>query len=288
MALEEPLKKGGRYTKKEQEERRIQVYHLHFEENKSAVKIAELLNVNRNTINEDISFWHSQLCVELKTHDLADKMTKQIQRKEIQRERILETLEEAENVDEKIKLEKSISEIDNSLTNLFSNMISNGIKNLKPTVKLETVNENEIREFVRDIILADEDPDATDLYSETNLKFDFIKRTKCDVDYANNVIEKMKKDGLSLCLQSDKKGSDFLSMYTYDESKYNLSKFATLRGYLTIEEFGSIFKKRIEIKKEIVRQEEVRENKFIKKYGADESQWPEGVADKFYETDEDP
>jgi len=40
MGLVEQIKNGGRYTKKEQEERRIQVYHLHFEENKSAVQIA--------------------------------------------------------------------------------------------------------------------------------------------------------------------------------------------------------------------------------------------------------
>ena len=70
MALAEPIKKGGRYTKKEQEERKIQVYHLHFEENKSAAKIAELLNVNRNTINDDISYWHSQLAGEMKFQGL--------------------------------------------------------------------------------------------------------------------------------------------------------------------------------------------------------------------------
>ena len=56
MALSEQVKKGGRYTKKEQEERRLQVYHLHFEENTPAIRIAEMLNVNRNTINDDLRF----------------------------------------------------------------------------------------------------------------------------------------------------------------------------------------------------------------------------------------
>ena len=51
MALVGEIKKGGRYTKKEQEQRKIEVYHLHFEQDKSAVKIAELLEVNRNTVN---------------------------------------------------------------------------------------------------------------------------------------------------------------------------------------------------------------------------------------------
>ena len=69
MALVQQIKKGGRYTKKEQEERKIEVYHLHFEENKSAVKFAELLNVNRNTINEDIQYCHKQLANEFKAQD---------------------------------------------------------------------------------------------------------------------------------------------------------------------------------------------------------------------------
>ncbi len=84
MALVQQIKKGGRYTKKEQEERKIEVYHLHFEQNKPALKIAELLNVNRNTINEDIHYWHKQIAGEFKSQDLKAKRRKQIQRIEIQ------------------------------------------------------------------------------------------------------------------------------------------------------------------------------------------------------------
>jgi len=288
MALEEPIKKGGRYTKKEQEERKIQVYHLHFEENKSAAKIAELLNVNRNTINDDIIYWHSQLASEMKAQDLTAKMTKQIQRMEIQRDRLLEDLEGAENLDERIRLERFISDIDNRLVQLYSKMISSGIKNLKPTVKLEEINEDEIKEFVRDLIFEDKDPNSEDIYSENELKFEFIRRTKCDVNYANNVLEKMEKDGLVLCKPSGQMGPDFSVLSSNDFSmKYNIAKFANLRGHLTIDEIGSITSKRFEIKQEIERQEKEREDKFNKKYGADESKWPEGVADKFYYTDED-
>jgi len=145
MALAEPLKKGGRYTRKEQEERKIQVYHLHFEENKSAIKIAELLHVNRNTVNEDIRYWHLQLANEFNAQDLTAKMTKQIQRMEIQRDRLLEDLEEAEGMDEKLKLERFISDIDNRLVQLFSKMISKGITNLEPTVKLLENNEKSLK-----------------------------------------------------------------------------------------------------------------------------------------------
>ena len=285
MALVEQVKKGGRYTKKEQEERKIQVYHLHFEENKSAVKIAELLNVNRNTINDDIQYWHKQLVIEFKAQDLTAKMTKQIQRMEIQRDRLLEDLEDVESFDEKIRLEKFVAEIDNRLTQLFSKMIVSGKTSLGPTVKLEEITEDEIKEFVRDLILADVDPDSEDLYSEHDLKLHFIRRTKCDVAHADNVIEKMKRGGLVLCKQSRKK-SDYFSVMAHDFSMtYNLAKFAHLRGYLTLDDETSIFRKRAVIRQEIEKEEKEREEKFIKKYGP-KSQWSEDVTAK-YDSDED-
>ena len=39
MALVENVKKGGPYTKKEQEDRRQEVFRLHFEKRYSAVKM---------------------------------------------------------------------------------------------------------------------------------------------------------------------------------------------------------------------------------------------------------
>jgi hypothetical protein len=51
-------------------------------------------------------------------------------------------------------------------------------------------------------------------------------------------------------------------MITRDYSTvYNLAKFATLRGYLNIDDFVSISKKRDSIKQEI--EEEEREEDFI-------------------------
>jgi len=280
MALVEPVKEGGRYTKKEQEERKIEVYHLHFEENKPATKIAELLNVNRNTINDDIHYWHQQLANEFKAQDLTAKMTKQIQRMEIQRDRLLDDLEEAGNLDEKMRIEKFISEIDNRFVNLYSKMISSGITSLGPTVKLEEITEDDIKEFVRDLILGDEAPDSEDIYSEHDLKFDFIRRKKCDVAHADNVIEKMKRDGLVLCEQSRGK-HDYSALMSHDlTSTYNLAKFAHLRGYLTMEDEGSIFQKRAAIRQEIEKEEKEREEKFIEKYGP-KSQWSEEVKEMF-------
>lgn len=58
MALEQE-KKGGPYTKDERETRQKEVSRFYFEFGYSAVKIADLMKVNRNTINEDIKYLYS-------------------------------------------------------------------------------------------------------------------------------------------------------------------------------------------------------------------------------------
>ena len=62
----------GPYTKKEQEQRRSKVYNLHFEKGQSAVRIAETIKVNRNTVNEDIKYWYSQIVSDLKSSNILE------------------------------------------------------------------------------------------------------------------------------------------------------------------------------------------------------------------------
>lgn len=280
MALVEPTKKGGPYSKKEREDRRMQVYHLHFEENLSAVKIAEMLDVNRNTVNDDITFWYSQLSNALKSQDVGANIAKQIQRTDLQRERLLELLEEAKTIDEKIRIEKIISDIDSRMMQCFSKIILKGKSVLNRTVETE-IEESEIREFVRDLILHDEDPESDDLYSEDDLEFEFVSRTKCDVSYAESVIARMRDYGLGLCEQ---RNSTIFSHST----EYDLGKFADLRGYVTKNEVDSVLKKRLRAEEEADKRKRLREDKFIQKYGKDESKWPEDIQEMFYETDEMP
>lgn len=275
MALVKPIKKGGRYTVKEQEERRIQVYHLHFEENKSAVKISELLDVNRNTINGDIVYWHSQLAHEFNAQNITAKMTKQIQRMELQRDRLLEFLEGA-SMDEKFKIEKFISEIDNKLIQYYSKMIQSGMKTLEPTVKVDDIDEDEIKELVRGLVFQ-EGPE--ELHSENDLKFHFIRETKCDVKHAEHLLEQMLGDGLSLCRQTETKRDYFKSLTCDHSYTYNLEKFANLRGYVTFEELCEISKKRSKLEADIEKMDEIEE-KLIQKHG-EQSEWPEGLLEKF-------
>ena len=287
----EPEKKGGPYSKKEQEERKIKVYHLCFEENKSAVEIAELLNVNRNTINDDIKYWHQQLASEFKAQDLTAKMTKQIQRMEIQRDSLLEDLDEVENFDEKIKLERFVSDVDNRLVQLFSKMISSGKSILSPTVKLDEINDDEIKEFVRDLVLENEDPYNGDIHSEDQFKFDFIRKTKCNLKYAGMVVEKMQDLGLSIC-QAIKPypniDYDNIDSTNIDYSQqYDFGKFAYLCGYISPNEYAKGITDRLKLKGELDLLEE-KEEKFFQQYGSDQSKWTDEIRNKYHEEIEDP
>lgn len=105
-------KTGGPYTKKEQEQRSLQVFNLHFENKLSTIKIAELLSVHRNTIHDDISFWNAQILNEFKPQDLTHKIIKQIHRMELQRERLYEYFEVAKSLAEELSIERFISDID--------------------------------------------------------------------------------------------------------------------------------------------------------------------------------
>ena len=275
MALVESVKKGGRYTIKEQEERRIQVYHLHFEENRTAVKIAELLGVNRNTINGDIRYWHSQLAHEFNAQNIAAKMTKQIQRIDMQRDRLLEYLDTADS-DERDRIEKFVSDIDGKLMQYYSKMIFSGKTTLEPSIKLE-IDENQIKELVRGLIFSG---GLEEFYSENDLKFHFIHTTKCDVKHAENILEKMKLDGLGLCEQREK--MNYLRSIASDYSTtFNLEKFANMRGYVTIDELEQIVFKRLKLEAEIEKEQKDFEEKFIQKYGSDQSKWSPEILEKF-------
>ena len=86
-------KKGGPYTKQEQEKRRKKVYELYFEKGNSAVKIAQMLDVNRHTINSDINSWYTQMAAQIGGGNVGSILLKQIEKLEIQRKRLLDMLD---------------------------------------------------------------------------------------------------------------------------------------------------------------------------------------------------
>ncbi len=109
--------KRGPYTKQQLEKRKDEVYRLHFEYGYSARKIAELMKINRNTINGDIKHWYSKIA---KANDVQPESTifTILERLDIQRTRIREYLDKSANISEKIPIEKMIMDIDSKIAQI--------------------------------------------------------------------------------------------------------------------------------------------------------------------------
>ena len=221
MALAQE-KRGGPYTKREQEERRLEVYHLHFEEKISAVEIADTLKVNRNTINEDIKFCREQLSNEFGIKELANRMKKQIHRLEIQRTRLLGYLDESTTLQELLVVEKFIADVDKNLKMIFYEIVNRKLdfsQKIKHVV--EVISDEELKKAIKEVLNGGKIE-----YSTTELKYNFIKNQKCSVEHANLMISKMYDDGLLLCIMS----GDSLNyqMGMEENNTYDIEKFASM------------------------------------------------------------
>jgi len=117
-------KKGGPYTKNEKTKRQNEVYRLHFERGYSAVKISDMMKINRNTINSDINYWYSSLSKEWNSYDIDSWCMKQIHRLESQRIRLFTELDKVENASVRLSIEKMILDIDMKMMNFVSKYAS--------------------------------------------------------------------------------------------------------------------------------------------------------------------
>ena len=112
-------KRGRPYTKPQQEKRRKQVYEMYFEKGRTAASIARELGVNRNTVNEDVRFLCSEIASEYKKEKLEDIVSRQLERFELSRERMMNLLNTSEEK-EKPRIEKMIFDIDYKVFKLIT------------------------------------------------------------------------------------------------------------------------------------------------------------------------
>jgi len=122
MALE--IKKGGPYTKKEQEKRKDEVFKLHFEYGYSALQISEMLKINRNTINSDVSFLYSELRDEMDKKSTGGWLNKQLMRLESQRVRLRKELDNDRTFQERLQVEKILLDLDSKIYSLITKIQS--------------------------------------------------------------------------------------------------------------------------------------------------------------------
>ena len=140
-------KKGGPYTKKQQEKRRNEVYHLHFERGCPARKIAEILKVNRNTINSDINFWYSQLATDWEDKDVKKWIVKQLERFELQRSRLYDELENCNILSDRLLVEKIILDVDQKISQIVTKLLINYNQNF--SISSDESKQDQIEKFVK-------------------------------------------------------------------------------------------------------------------------------------------
>lgn len=137
QSLCKPMQKSSApFNKKERFARRQKVFELYFIRGIPATKIADLIKVNRNTINSDIQFWWSQLGKEWDYHDVNSWVMRQLKRLESQRARLMTYLENEDSTEGKLSIERLLLDIDNRISQIFINTKYSSDQMVDKSVKL--------------------------------------------------------------------------------------------------------------------------------------------------------
>ena len=115
-------RRRGPYSKQEKESRRNEVYRLHFDYGYSARKISELMKVNRNTINGDISYWYSKVTSNHNVFDPEMDILIRLKRFEVQRTRLRIQTDTTTEFHDKIALERLILDIDSKVLQVYQKL----------------------------------------------------------------------------------------------------------------------------------------------------------------------
>jgi hypothetical protein len=115
-------RKQGPYSKQEKEKRRNEVYRLHFDYGYSARKISDLMKVNRNTINGDISFWYHKVGNTQNIFDPEVTIIMNLRRFEEQRSRLREQIDKVSEFSEKLSLERMVFDIDSKILQIYQKL----------------------------------------------------------------------------------------------------------------------------------------------------------------------
>jgi hypothetical protein len=107
-------RKFAPFTRSQRRKRRMEVYRLHFEKGIPAIRIAEMMNVDRNTINNDLKILYNKALNDYDPNEITldDILQKQLVRLEMQRNRLSLYLCDAKDLTSKLAVERLISDID--------------------------------------------------------------------------------------------------------------------------------------------------------------------------------
>jgi len=211
MALAQE-KKGGPYSKDEREKRQAEVSRLHFEFGYSALKISDLMKINRNTIYADIKYLYSNIKDELKQNS-EDFILRQIGRLEAQRTRIIEKINE--NKIDDIRHDKLLLDIDAKINTLVLRINSDQKEKSNPV----EIQENVIQDIILFLIIK-----YSRNYSleKEEIISEIINLQQCTAIQAKTIFSQIQELGFEYCKK-----------FNSDELVYDLLEFAYLRRYVT-------------------------------------------------------
>lgn len=112
-------KSGGPYSRGQRRKRRQEVFKLHFEQGLPAIKIADLMKINRNTINDDIKRLYNEMISDLTGPDFHGFFAKQVVRLETQRARLASYLADAKELEQRLAIERQLADVDFRLASMM-------------------------------------------------------------------------------------------------------------------------------------------------------------------------
>jgi hypothetical protein len=104
--------KNAPYTRSQRRKRRAEVYRLHFEKAMPAIRIAEVMKIDRNTINSDLKLLYREASAEFSDMSFWDYLHKQLTRLERQKDRLYSYLENSKSDSDRLATERMIADID--------------------------------------------------------------------------------------------------------------------------------------------------------------------------------
>jgi len=146
--LVKPRHKNSPFTRAQRKERRDEVYKLHFEFGIPATRIAEMMKVDRNTINNDLKILYKKAIREYNPDlTLDDIIEKQLLRLETQRDRLGLYLCDAKDINSKLSIERLITDIDFKVIGVIEKMDQNIVQHWNAV--MEQVNKIAERENLK-------------------------------------------------------------------------------------------------------------------------------------------
>jgi hypothetical protein len=131
-----PRHKNSPYTRIQRKERRDEVYKLHFEHGMPATKIADLMKVDRNTINNDLKILYNKALKSYNSENSFDDLiAKQLLRLETQRDRLGLYLSEVKDTNSIISIERLIADTDFKVIGVLDKLNQNIVQHYNAVIE---------------------------------------------------------------------------------------------------------------------------------------------------------